>query len=194
MKKIASKQLFSIGSFLPCLRIVFVFFMWLAVSRIPLEAQDLHWLSEGAIVRHEVLTGTTTSLGLSGFALTLSSDVPGGQLFHFREPFSLLRSDLDGLGEVNLTSYPFGFKDLKAVGSIGRVFWINEFNGQLVSVDYQGQNPEVVGGMFGASGIAADEAEGFLYLSFAGQGAIRRYNFQGSNLNNCKIPLRKEVH
>ena len=85
MKKIASKQLFSIGSFLPCLRIVFVFFMWLAVSRIPLEAQDLHWLSEGAIVRHEVLTGTTTSLGLSGFALTLSSDVPGGQLFHFRE-------------------------------------------------------------------------------------------------------------
>ena len=181
MKNIIIFRILSPRSYLSCLRILIVFCLWVAVSRVPLEAQVLHWISGGVTVRHDVFSGATTNLTLPGSAVTLSSDVLGNRLFHFRVPFTLVRSDLDGLDVLELTSYPFGFIDLTAVASIERVFWINEFNGQLVSVDFQGLNPDVVGGMFGASGIAADEVDGYLYMSFAGQGAIRRYNLQGSN-------------
>ncbi len=146
----------------------------------PLDAQTLYWIDAGDLVQHQVASGTTTVLPSASPLVTLSVDVAVEKIFYFREPFSLMSADLDGGNAANITSYPFGFQALAANPVDQRLYWINAFNGQLVSIGYDGSSPTAVGGMFATSGIGIDGIAEKLYFTLDTPGRLTRRNFDAT--------------
>lgn len=153
------------------------------------HAQTLYWIDSGDIVRYDVAGGADEVL-VPGLAVeTLSVDPDVDTLLWFQAPFSLQAAGIDGTGAMEIISYPFGFMDLEANRVDGRVYWINSFNGQLVSVQYDGSDPQVVGGMFFMSGIAIDPIEEKIYFHRDTPGVLQRMNFDGSNEETILLGL-----
>ncbi|MAW77942.1 MAG: hypothetical protein CMJ95_11240 [Planctomycetes bacterium] len=144
------------------------------------ESQTLYWIDGSDLVRYDATTATTTVLPTASAPLTLSVDESVGKIFYFRVPFALTSADLDGTNAAQVTTYPFGFEALAANPADQRLYWINAFNGQLLSIGYDGSNPQVVGGMFNTSGIGIDTVGEKLYLTNSQTGSITRRNFDGT--------------
>lgn len=144
------------------------------------QCQTLYWIDGSDLVRYDATTATTTVLPTSTAPLTLSVDEVAARIFYFRVPFSLVSADLDGTNETAITTYPFGFEALAANPADQRLYWINAFNGQLVSIGYDGSNPQAVGGMFNTSGIGIDTVAQKLYFTNSQTGSITRRNFDGT--------------
>ncbi|MBT6783633.1 MAG: hypothetical protein HOA95_02325 [Planctomycetes bacterium] len=145
-----------------------------------LQCQTLYWIDGTDLVQWDLASATPIVLPTQSPPVTLSVDGEAEKVFYFREPFSLMSANLDGTGAASITSYPFGFEALAANRSDQRLYWINAFNGQLVSIGYDGSNPQALGGMFGISGIGIDTAAQKLYFTNSQVGSISRRNFDGT--------------
>ncbi|MEM7261122.1 MAG: hypothetical protein AAF488_03965 [Planctomycetota bacterium] len=137
----------------------------LVATTSPALAQTLYLIDSGSVVQLDVTSGATTSIG-SG-ASTIAIDPDDGFVFYFQGS-SLIRTGLDGTGTTNLVTYPFGTEALVAQTAENRVYWLNTFNGQLVSADYNGLNTDVEGGAFWWSGLDFDPVGNMRYYTLDG--------------------------